>query len=677
MLCQSCKEAIKLACASNPNNAVVLHPSLESFTASVRQLCYICCRIHASLFDRDWLHLSNSQFLDQFPDGEIYMFSYPSFSFEESTWDANVGIAKAKQEDKFIGFHLIPKGDATEASLVKPGLNISGDSTAMATKIWKRWFETCTTSHSKCRGLENQARPFIPERLIEILCTETLESSRWRLVSSHHLGHVSYVTLSHCWGSSDHLKLLKSNLDHLQSQEGIPPTTLPKTYQDAFVVALDLGFRFIWVDSLCIIQDDDGDWKEQSSVMGMIYKYGQCNLAAAWAQDGKDGCFSYRDPEVVEPPLVELTSAGDKLTRSHVIVDSLVYYNDLHHAPLNTRGWVVQERYMARRQLSFCKQQVYWECEELLASEQFPCGIPETLTNLTHINQWDLPGVKPSLNFKEESSLRDAWTALVEQYSGCQLTRSSDKVIALAGLAGEFRSSLGDIYLAGMWRTDLIRQICWSANEDSQGMLNRLRDSTYMAPTWSWMSVTGPVQYCTSYSRPNSTLASFSKVLEVSVESNHHLSLHSFVSSKLVISGLGLFGRALFSPHQISRITKPDFINWPADLEDVGSVSLTWDENLLSEDVDPVRWKTMNKERSSTLLFLAIERINGSVSGLILRKSQATDTYTRMGYFSGAAGLGRLIARRLSIDYLKLLEGGELNPNHPGLGDIIHIVSVI
>ncbi|CAH0027415.1 unnamed protein product [Clonostachys rhizophaga] len=343
----------------------------------------------------------------------------------------------------------------------------------MATKTWKRWFETCRTSHSKCRGLENRARPFIPERLIEILCTETMESSRWRLVSSRHLGYVSYVTLSHCWGSSDHLKLLKSNLDYLQSQEGNPPTTLPKTYQHAFIVALALGFRFIWVDSLCIIQDDDRDWREQSSVMGMIYKHGQCNLAATWAHDGKDGCFSYREPEVVKPPLVELTSAGDKLTRNHVIVDSLVYHNDLHHAPLNTRGWVVQERYMARRQLSFCKQQVYWECEELLASEQFPCGIPGTLTNLTHVNQWALPGVKPSLNFKEESSLRDAWTALVEQYSRCQLTRSSDKVIALAGLAGEFRSSLGDIYLAGMWKTDLIRQICWSVDEDSQGSQNR------------------------------------------------------------------------------------------------------------------------------------------------------------------------------------------------------------
>jgi hypothetical protein len=105
------------------------------------------------------------------------------------------------------------------------------------------------------------------------------------------------------------------------------------------------------------------------------------------------------------------------------------------------------------------------------------------------------------------------------------------------------------------------------------------------------MSVTRPVQCCTSYSRPNSTLGSFSKVIEVSVESNHHLLLHNFVSSKLVISGLGLFGQALYSPNQISRVTKLDSTNWPADLDDVGSISLTWDENLLSEDIDPVRWK--------------------------------------------------------------------------------------
>ncbi|KAI0379483.1 hypothetical protein F5Y04DRAFT_290368 [Hypomontagnella monticulosa] len=191
-------------------------------------------------------------------------------------------------------------------------------------------------------------------------------------------------------------------------------------------------------------ENDVRDWHSQSSMMGSVYRNSRCNIAATWASDSNDGCFSERDPSIID-------TSGTLIPRNSFAIDFYMTLNDLYdidilQAPLNKRAWVVQERYLARRQLNFSKHQVYWECLELTASEQNPTGW-ETCSKTN----------KPTLNPQNEDDFNRVWPELVEYYSNCTATVRSDRMVALAGLASEFRIASRDEYLAGLWKTDLRR----------------------------------------------------------------------------------------------------------------------------------------------------------------------------------------------------------------------------
>ncbi|OTA67867.1 HET-domain-containing protein, partial [Hypoxylon sp. EC38] len=295
-----------------------------------------------------------------------------------------------------------------------------------------------------------------------------------------------YVTLSHCWGKSQHMKLQTQNYSILQKRQ--PNSILPKTYRDAFRVALSLGIRFIWIDSLCIIQNDEADWRSQSPLMGSIYHNSYCNIAATWGADGDDGCFSNRVPYTKCQARIALNTPGGRLVE-HDILDVHSYSRDITEAQLNTRGWVIQERCLARRQLSFARDQVYWECSDLSASEQFPSGILgpmlKTKVSLQHI--WSR--VKPELDFSSELRLRESWTMLVELYSSCDFTIPSDRLFALVGLASSVQQTTSDEYIAGLWKRDIQKQLCWQY----EGRGERCQDTDTLVPTWSWLKMNGKV----------------------------------------------------------------------------------------------------------------------------------------------------------------------------------------
>jgi hypothetical protein len=176
------------------------------------------------------------------------------------------------------------------------------------------------------------------------------------------------VTLSHCWGQNKIKRLLEENLD--QMKKTIRVAELPKTFQDAIAVTRKLGIQYLWIDSLCIIQDNQEDWARESSIMGLIYKNGYCNIAAAAASDGTQGCFQQRDPLLAQPCRVtldrELKRFGLK-TGLYNLVPHTLWEQGLSKAPLLKRGWVVQERVLARRVLHFGRNQLFWECQELVS----------------------------------------------------------------------------------------------------------------------------------------------------------------------------------------------------------------------------------------------------------------------------------------------------------------------
>lgn len=477
------------------------------------------------------------------------------------------------------------------------------------------------------------------QRLVKILVDDEGFTSKWRLVAHADVGAVPYVTLSHCWGSSQHIRLMKDN--YLSFVKKNSSTMLPKMYQDAFAIAASLGFDYIWIDSLCIIQDDASDWEAQSSVMGSIYKNSRCNIAATWAKDGSQGCFSTRDVALLNTPLVRLPHHRSDSSPLRRITDSMSYYRDIIDASLNTRGWVVQERYLSRKQLSFSKQQVYWECDELIASEQFPLGVPSQMTDFSDHNQTPPPAKgKPRLvgggKESDGETHRRSWTALVEIYSNCKLTRSSDKMVAIAGLAAEQRIATGDSYLAGLWKSDLLHQLCWTTDFDERCQQNRLRIVPFIAPTWSWASVTGPILADMRYggSEEESEQISCAEVLTVSVESQDPFQLHSFISSKLRLRGISLWAFATFIGDSCNLSDNTTYELKVNRVTRVGDglplfpttkrfeVAIHWDENLESPDVEPSQWRRLQEERRSNLFFMfaALDSSLDIATGLVARK---------------------------------------------------------
>ena len=277
----------------------------------------------------------------------------------------------------------------------------------------------------------------------------------------------SYAALSHRWGSLNFTTLNKGNINSFR--ERIPPAALTKTFRDAIDICRYLGLPYLWIDSLCIIQDSSEDWEIQSALMAHIYGECDLNIAATSAEDGNVGCFFDRPKDWT----VQIRPLPEKEDLIYDCMPSPLIHPD--RDVLNQRGWVVQERYLSRRTVHFTATQVFWECDGAAACETCPGGYPVKATTFC---EYEL---------KRRGITRSDWDKLVTRYSAAHLTQPGDRLIAVEGLARAIHANTSDHYVAGMWREWIERQLAWSPSENF-----RLIDNT-STPSWSWASGVGGV----------------------------------------------------------------------------------------------------------------------------------------------------------------------------------------
>ncbi|KAK8859717.1 heterokaryon incompatibility protein [Apiospora arundinis] len=251
------------------------------------------------------------------------------------------------------------------------------------------------------------------------------------------------------------------------------------------MVCIRLGVRYLWVDTLCIIQDDEDleDWKRESTLMEKVYEGSLLNLFALAASDTEHSLFWKRDPRDVNPVAI-----NDYMIYE---MDEDFWRNCVDERPLNLRAWVKQERLLATRNLHFGQEQLLWECAELQAAEAFPSGLPKWVKvpgpPLRHFLKAEPTRGTSSLDV----DVYDAWDHLVCEYSKCKVTKGSDKLIAISGLAKRLSKVVKDEYVVGMWRRDLSHGILWYCSEemDEKKYPGPRRPSEYRAPTFSWASM--------------------------------------------------------------------------------------------------------------------------------------------------------------------------------------------
>jgi hypothetical protein len=369
-----------------------------------------------------------------------------------------------------------PKGKALLKQPAKPCHNVLvesryslppafPESTKDVLPLAKQWLDECSISHSLCNVIHE---PRTPSRLL------SLSNNTIRLCLSEELPQCpKYATLSHCWGSLVLLNLKKSTIHTFR--ERVPSEAICKTFEHAIYITRYMGLEYLWIDSLCIIQDDNDDWIRESANMSSVYGGSSLNIAASCAPDGTFGCFVGRGPADIWKILVR-AKVGDE-DRFFECLPPEMYRRGLTKMPLLQRGWVVQERILAPRMLHFTSTQVFWECFENVACEVFPEGFPEQRADVEKY-------------FRKKHFVEWMWPEVVELYSKCKLTYSSDKMVAISGLAQHIESQNNRDYVAGLWREGLESQLCWRRREP-----RKQRPPVYRAPTWSWASIDGGVRY--------------------------------------------------------------------------------------------------------------------------------------------------------------------------------------
>jgi hypothetical protein len=216
--------------------------------------------------------------------------------------------------------------------------------------LLKEWIKVCDSTHAKCRRDNAVDILTMPTRLIEV--GETV-----RLVDSASIKASPYVALSHCWGPpKDNEKFCTSKRNIEQFKASIPVDSLPSTFRDTVTITRGLGIKYIWIDSLCIIQDDDDDWERESGKMERVFSDAYCTIGASSARSSLEGLLANRPPR----DCVQLqTQSAGTLYVCPAIDD---FHRHVELGELNRRGWVLQERALSRRSIYFTSTQVYWEC---------------------------------------------------------------------------------------------------------------------------------------------------------------------------------------------------------------------------------------------------------------------------------------------------------------------------
>lgn len=338
-----------------------------------------------------------------------------------------------------------------------------------------------------------------------------------------------WATLSHCWGKTVTIKLTSDTFE--ERLRGIPMDEMPRNFRDAIVVTRLLGIRYLWIDSLCIIQDSSEDWLQESAKMGEIYKNCLITIAATNASESAAGFLSNRSAEVACHLRI------DKELTSPVCVRPKIewYWSAEIVGPLSRRGWTLQERLLPLRILHFGGQQMMWQCRtkslaegfcdtDHVLEEQIPGMIESSLRTTFHAklsslanNHVDGHGSKAEISqsssdsslatlshqklppsFKDPGNdnnnnnnntyIYEQWYRLIGMYSKLALTKPTDKLAAVAGIAQQVQLRTGDTYLAGLWKSNIRRGLQWWPNPHSI----LVRPSIPQAPSWSWAALNLP-----------------------------------------------------------------------------------------------------------------------------------------------------------------------------------------
>jgi hypothetical protein len=338
-----------------------------------------------------------------------------------------------------------------------------------------QWTTSCRKNHERCN--RDPASPLtMPTRVLDI---GDLATPPRILVTDGK--NEEYATLSYCWGKRCQQPLTTTyNLE--QRRTALYLTTLPPVFQDAVTITRKLGYKYLWIDSLCILQDSVDDWNAESAKMDQYYTGSSFNIIAAAAEDPTCGIFDSAD-----------------FLRDEVRYNNSQFLNDIKCQNfVEKRAWTLQEEILPPRSILYTGSTIHWICNHESYKEFWPTT-PLTGGHCMH-NQsynkllfnlpvrWDkrYQHVLPQKwHHEDEENVKffDWWYEILNSYSERELSFDRDRLPGIAGLAKGFARRTNAQYLCGLWREDFIKGLCWG------GYGARIKSSEYLGPTWSWATL--------------------------------------------------------------------------------------------------------------------------------------------------------------------------------------------
>lgn len=378
-----------------------------------------------------------------------------------------------------------------------------------------------------------------------------------------------YATLSYCWGGPQDFQLNVATVAQLM--QGVQISSMPKTLSDAVRTTWGLGVQWIWMDSLCIPQDNDKGKALEMAQMYLIYRNSFITISAARSHNVHQGFLhpcSLPFPNTIGFSLPYASPSGRP--------GSFLLTRGVADAPIDQRSWPLQEHLLAHRVLRFTDFRLHWSC----ASASMYEGISkqdltsESLLPYSHIYHIE-KAYQSYQSLRSEDRNCNHWMSIVEQYMNRYLSEPTDKLPAMSGLAESWDPGCKDKYLAGLWGSHLPIGLLWS---NFQPHLTQ-SSTVYRAPSWSWASVDGQIDY--SY---DSNTETDPGLLITSCVIN---SVYENASYGAVKSGyLKLCGSLQFADHTVPEWTR----NATAPVRHLVSYQLQTKLDLRLANVHPDAW---------------------------------------------------------------------------------------
>ncbi|KAJ9662294.1 hypothetical protein H2198_001428 [Neophaeococcomyces mojaviensis] len=538
---------------------------------------------------------------------------------------------------------------------VEPGVRtISAKSTSTASdecfEIARQWLDDCSFNHMKCSANEAAGPIQKPTYLLDVTIKGPKGVPGVKLVDGQFLDpFTEYVTLSHCWGISrdpnmKRIRLHKKTLGALR--QGVASSSLPKTFAEAAIATAKLGYRYLWIDALCIMHDNEKSVLEEVANMHRTYGEATLNLAATGAPDDSTGLFFSRNALALQPATVEVGEGFGISGGSYKVLRSTIWEDLVDASPLAQRAWVFQERALSKRTLHFARNEILWECQQMCCSEVFPKGLPVTMKNMSDQERrqngigpaspvseksFNFTVPKATFNKRTHHQRTTNWHSLVEAYTEGRQTYTSDKLLGISGLARQYLSRnrlKPSDYAVGLWRPTLPHSLLWRIH-DSVGK----RPPKYRAPSWTWASIDGRVSVPAPSQASKQTCL---EVIEVDVQHKNNDPLGLCEYGRIKVRGFmgkgslrrtrDFWGHCSFNLVPMNRM-----------IGEVKFENAWFDERLpkLSDEGAGIMIETLE------IYILPVIDVMERVEGLILCATMKKGEFRRLGIFEICNGTGQ------------------------------------